>query len=110
MAEYAPTAPGLKPSGRLAMKSLVRRVGSLAGGDGVNRVLRLGAIAIIARRLSAAQFGTLTLAVSLAVLVFTVGTLGLSELGSRDVAAGVPKSAEMIGRIFVIRTGAVAVV
>jgi O-antigen/teichoic acid export membrane protein len=91
----------------LGFAGLIRRIASLVAGDVTNRTFRLGATAFIARSLGPAQFGTLNLALSLAILIFTVGSLGLAEIGSRDVAARTPDSAGLIWRVFLLRTAAV---
>ena len=78
---------------------MAQSVGALSAGELVNKLTRFLAFVVLARELSLAEFGTVNVAVAAAGIVATASSLGLPEVGARDVAAGHGEPHEVAGEV-----------
>ena len=84
-----------------------RYIGYLLTGEVWNKAARFGAAVVLARALTPSQFGIFNVGISIGVFAVALTSLGLPELGSRDVAVDRSRAGWIAGRVVTVRTGAV---
>lgn len=102
--------PPARPRVASGSRALIGHVGRLVAGDAVSKLSRFLALALLARSLTAADFGKLNLGIALAGLLFTMTSLGLSEAGARHVARAPADAGWYAGRVIVARSVALFLV
>jgi O-antigen/teichoic acid export membrane protein len=85
-----------------------RSVAYLTLGEIANKLLRFAATLVFAHRLAVADFGRLNVAIALGGLLVVGGSLGLPDIGSRDVAVAPRLAGLVAGRVLAIRLTSVA--
>ena len=75
-----------------------------------NKALRFVAAAVLARALSEKEFGRFNIGIAIAGVVVTLCSLGLAEVGARDLARRPDDAANLAGSVLVARLAALAIV
>jgi O-antigen/teichoic acid export membrane protein len=78
-------------------------VGQLLGGELVNKLLRFGALVVLARALSPSEFGLVNVGIAISGIALIAGSLGLPDLGAREAAAAPGRAAWLAGHVAVVR-------
>jgi O-antigen/teichoic acid export membrane protein len=78
-------------------------VGQLLSGELVNKVLRFVAFVVLARSLSASDFGLLNVGIAISGTVLVASSLGLPDLAARDVAVAPGHAGWLAGHVAVAR-------
>jgi O-antigen/teichoic acid export membrane protein len=78
-------------------------VGRLLSGELVNKVLRFAALVVLARTLSASDFGLVNVGIAISGTVLVASSLGLPDLGARDAAVAPEHAAWLAGHVAVAR-------
>lgn len=102
----APGRPGgtADQGGAGATASRVRRnVLRLALGYSSSRIARFLAAVVMARALSTADFGIVNAVVAAAGLMAQVASFGITDVGSREIAASSEDADRLVGRVLSIR-------
>lgn len=105
------SVPASTPSADIA-SGTHRRAGvhfrRLLSGELANKAFRFLSAGILARALSPNDFGVFNIGVACAGVMFTVTSLGLSEVATRDLATDASQTSWLAGRVLAARTTAVA--
>lgn len=104
-AEAPLTPPARTPS---PANGIPAQVAQLLAGEVVNKGLRFAATIVLARALTPADFGLLNVAIAISGIVLIVSSLGLPDLGARDVAVAPSEAGWLYGRILAARLSALA--
>jgi len=91
------------PAGRRPFPKLVSDLAALSGGDFVAKLLGFVAFAWLARKLSAADYGAVELAVTLEVFFCRVVDAGLGVIGVRELAKGSDGAERLIVEVPLLR-------
>ena len=95
-------------SGRLTSRRRIGfDIGRLFSGEMANKVLRFAATVVLARVLSPSQFGLVNVGVSISGIVMIACSLGLADLGAREVAVNPSQAGWLLGHITTVRLAAV---
>jgi O-antigen/teichoic acid export membrane protein len=78
-------------------------IGQLLGGELVNKVLRFAAFVVLARTLSASDFGLVNVGIAISGTVLVAGSFGLPDLGARDAAVTPGRAGWLAGHVAVAR-------
>lgn len=89
-------------------RDIARYVAQLLGGEVINRILRFGATVTLARSLSASDFGLVNVGIACAGIGVILCSLGLPDLGAREVAIAPSRVGWVIGRVLAARLVALA--
>jgi polysaccharide transporter, PST family len=73
-------------------------------GEFANKVFRFLAAVVFARALDLGQFGALNVGIAISGLALVATTLGLTEVGARDVAVDPARAGWLVGRVLVARS------
>lgn len=87
-----------------------RSVGQLLAGEAVNKMLRFGATVVLARALTASDFGLVNVGIAISGITLAVCSLGLPDQGSREVAIDPLRAGWLVGRVLAARVACVALV
>jgi len=82
----------------------------LLGGEFVNKMLRFGALVVLARALSASAFGLLNVSIAISGIALIASSLGLPELGARESALAPQRAGWLAGHVAVTRNLVLAAV
>ncbi len=85
-------------------------VAQLLSGELVNKVLRFAATVVLARALSASQFGLVNVGIAISGIVLVASSLGLPDLGARDAAVEPSRAGWLAGRVMSTRVLVLVVV
>lgn len=89
-------------------RSVAANFGGLVGGDLLSRVFRFGSAIVLARSLTLEQFGVFNTTLAVAGVITVISTVGLTDLGTREIAVHPGRSASIVGRVLAIRLTALA--
>jgi len=78
-------------------------LGQLLGGELFNKVLRFAALVVLARALSASDFGLLNVGIAISGVVLVAGSLGLPDLGTREAAIAPARAGWLAGHVAAAR-------
>jgi O-antigen/teichoic acid export membrane protein len=78
-------------------------VGQLISGELVNKLLRFAALLVLARGLSASDFGLLNVGIAISGIALVGSSLGLPDLGARDVAVAPGRAGWLAGHVAAAR-------
>lgn len=76
---------------------------ALVSGDVLNRVFRFGSTIALARGLTLEEFGVFNTTLAIAGIVAVLSTVGLTDLGTREVAVSPDQSTSIAGQVLAIR-------
>lgn len=80
-----------------------RNFAAMLAGDLTNKVLRLLAAIVLARTLPLDQFGLLNVAIAVSGVAVVLTTLGLPDVGARDIAIEPRRAGEIAGKVISVR-------
>lgn len=78
-------------------------IGQLLVGELFNKVLRFAAFVVLARSLSASDFGLVNVGIAISGTVLVASSVGLPDLGARDAAVAPGHAGWLAGRVAVAR-------
>jgi O-antigen/teichoic acid export membrane protein len=83
-------------------------IGQLLGGELVNKALRFAATVVLARALSASDFGLVNVGIAISGIALVASSLGLPDLGARDAAVGPERAGWLAGHVALTRLSVLA--
>jgi O-antigen/teichoic acid export membrane protein len=84
-------------------RQIAVHVGQLLSGELVNKVLRFAAFVVLARALSASDFGLVNVAIAISGTALVASSLGLPDLAARDAAIAPARAGWLAGHVAVTR-------
>ncbi len=78
-------------------------VAQLLSGELVNKVLRFAATVVLARALTASEFGLVNVGIAISGIALVASSLGLPDLGARDAAVDPDRAGWLAGRVMSTR-------
>jgi O-antigen/teichoic acid export membrane protein len=108
MASNAPATPTAIPGATSlptsrSQEAVGRYFRRLFSGEVVNKALRFAAAAVLAHGLSASEFGIVNVGIAVAGIAATLGSLGLAEVGARELAQDPARVRQLAGQVLVAR-------
>jgi O-antigen/teichoic acid export membrane protein len=91
------------PPGDVRIGQIASSVGRLLGGDTVNRAARFVAAVVLARALTPATYGLVNVGIAISGIALIATSLGLPDLGSREVALAHERSGWLGGHVATAR-------
>jgi O-antigen/teichoic acid export membrane protein len=85
-------------------RQIALHVGQLLSGELVNKVLRFAAFVVLARALSASDFGLVNVAIAISGTALVASSLGLPDLAARDAAVAPERAGWLAGHVAVTRS------
>jgi O-antigen/teichoic acid export membrane protein len=85
-------------------------VGQLLGGELINKLLRFVALVLLARALSPSDFGVVNVGIAISGIALVASSMGLPDLGAREVAVAPERVGWLAGHVAVARTLVLGVV
>jgi O-antigen/teichoic acid export membrane protein len=84
-------------------RQIALHVGQLLSGELVNKVLRFATFVVLARALSASDFGLVNVAIAISGTALVASSLGLPDLAARDAAIASERAGWLAGHVAVTR-------
>lgn len=87
-----------------------RLAGQLLAGEVANKTLRFGATVVLARALTANDFGLVNVGISISGIALVACSLGLPDQGAREVAIAPARAGWLVGRVLAARVASLTLV
>jgi O-antigen/teichoic acid export membrane protein len=86
-----------------SQRQIALYVSQLLSGELANKLLRFAALIVFARTLSANDFGIVNVMIAVSGIALVAGSLGLPDLGARDVAVAPNRAGWLAGHVALLR-------